>query len=70
MTVGTAGDTEAVVSGAEGTRGGGEVAAGPLAELGTASDNAGESCAEYSESSGFTADTDAADDSMGLVTDG
>lgn len=50
---------------------GDDVAAGPLIELGTASDNAGESAGpEYNDSSAGCADTDAADESIGLVTDG
>lgn len=40
---------------------------GPLTELGTASDNAGES---YIESSTGATDADAAEDIMGLVNDG
>lgn len=50
------------------TRCGEDVATGPDIELGTASDNAGESCAEYIESSGGT--TEAAEDSKGLVSEG
>ena len=44
------------------------MATGPETELGTASDSAGESCAEYIESS--TGAADAAEDSNGLVNDG
>lgn len=50
---------------------GDDVAAGPLIELGTASDNAGESSLpEYIEPSAGAAETDAADESIGLVTEG
>lgn len=50
---------------------GDDVAAGPLMELGTASDSAGESSRpEYKEPSAGCADTDAADESIGLVTEG
>lgn len=50
---------------------GDDVAAGPLIELGTASDSAGESSLpEYKDPSPGATETDAADESIGLVTEG